>query len=163
MYVSYSSPVCSPARLDLPPGYCLRVVTRGRHEYLPSSGFGALVGQTASIASSAASALSVTGVLVASLTAIPIVGPIAAALAAVGMLLANIFSGCGNTCVEASNIANQVGDALAQNLTTYLSSPVHYASLQAAALNNFDAAWASLVQACDAASLGSAGQACISD
>jgi|SRR5579863_6815394 len=163
MYVSYSSPELSPACLDLPPNYCLRVVVPGRRSTYLLNGLGALAPQNATIANSAASALSVTGTLVAGLTAIPIIGPIAGALAAIGTLLANIFSGCGNTCVEASNIANQVGDALAQNLTTYLSSPVHYASLQAAALNNFDAAWASLVQACSSPSLGSAGQACISD
>ena len=95
-----------------------------------------------------------------------ITGPVGAAVAglvAVGTLLASVFKGCGQTCVEASDIANQVGSALQQNLQQYLSSPVHYQSLQTAALNNFQTAWTALTQACGAASLASAGQNCISE
>lgn len=95
-----------------------------------------------------------------------ITGPVGAAIAglvAVGTLLASVFKGCGQTCVEASDIANQVESALQQNLQQYLSSPVHYQSLQTAALNNFQTAWTALTQACGAASLASAGQNCISE
>lgn len=126
-------------------------------------GMGALDPQSQSIAKAAASAASLTGVLIGSLAAIPIAGPIAAGVAAVGLLLADVFSGCGDTCVEASNLANQAEPLLLQNLQTYLSAPVRYASLQAAALNNFDLTWAALEQACSDPSLGSAGKACISD
>lgn len=95
-----------------------------------------------------------------------IAGPIGAAIAgvvAVGALLEQIFKGCGQTCVEASDIANQVEAALKTNLTTYMSAPVHYASLQSAALNNFNTAWAALTQACGNPQLASAGQNCISE
>lgn len=93
-------------------------------------------------------------------------GPVGAAIAgliAVGSAIAGIFSGCGQTCIIASQDANKVGDFLTQNLQHYLSAPIHYKSLQAAALNNFDFAWKALVQACSDPSLGSAGQRCISD
>jgi hypothetical protein len=48
------------------------------------------------------------------------------------------------------------------NRDTYLSAPVHYQSLQAAALANFNNTWTALVNACSNPSLG-AGQSCISD
>jgi len=126
-------------------------------------GFGALDQQQSSIASAAASAASLTGVLIGAMLAIPIAGPIAAAIAGIGIALANVFSGCGQTCVEASNLANQAEPILQQNLDTYMSAPVHYASLQAAALNNFQLTWNALQAACSNPQLGSAGQACISD
>jgi hypothetical protein len=126
-------------------------------------GMGQLSPTNQTIAAGAASAASLTGTLVGALNGIPIAGPIAAAVASIGVLLANVFSGCGNTCVEATNLANQAEPLLLQNLQTYLSAPVHYASLQAAALNNFTLTWNALVQACSNPSLGSAGKACISD
>jgi hypothetical protein len=91
-----------------------------------------------------------------------LVGIAISAIAAIGMGIAALFSGCGQTCTQATSIANQVGDYLAQNLAAYLASPVHYASLQAAALNNFNTAWAALVQGCSSAQLSNAGQDCIS-
>jgi hypothetical protein len=130
---------------------------------LVQRGMGALNQQDSSIASAAAAGASVTGVLIGSLLAIPVAGPIAAGIAALGVALANVFSGCGQTCVQASNIANQVGDILAQNLQTYMSAPIHYASMQAAALNNFDTAWASLVANCANPALAAAGQRCVTD
>jgi hypothetical protein len=126
-------------------------------------GLSSLNPQQASIANAAASAASTTGVLIGVLAGIPVAGPIAAAIAAVGVLLANVFSGCGQTCVQASNLANQAEPLLLQNLQTYLSAPVRYASMQAAALNNFALTWNALTQACSNPALGSAGQACISD
>ena len=119
--------------------------------------------QAAYIGQAAASAASLTGVLVASLAAIPIAGPIAARIAAIGLALANVFSGCGQTCIQATSYANQAEPLLLQNLQQYMAAPVHYASLQAAALNNFELTWTALQQACSSPSLGSAGQACISD
>lgn len=91
-----------------------------------------------------------------------LIGAAAAALISVGSLIANEFQGCGQTCVVASNDANKFGDLLKQNLDAYVSAPFN-ASLQAAALNNFDTVWAALSQACSDPSLGSAGQRCISD
>jgi len=91
------------------------------------------------------------------------VGAVIGGLIAVGGLIASAFKGCGQTCIAASNIANQVEPYLKQNLQTYLAAPVHYASLQAAALNNFMTAWSALTQACSNPQLQSAGQNCISD
>lgn len=93
-------------------------------------------------------------------------GPIGAAIVgiiAIASMLANQFQGCGQTCIQASNIANQCEPILLKNLNTYLASPVHYKSLQAAALNNFDFTWNSLMQACGNPQLATAGQNCVSD
>jgi hypothetical protein len=73
------------------------------------------------------------------------------------------FEGCGQTCVITSDIANRIEPLLLQNLNNYLSSPVHYASLQAAALNNFLTAWNSLYTACNNPSYQQAGVNCIGD
>jgi len=108
-------------------------------------------------------ASSTVGILVALGTIGGPIGAAAAGLIAVSSLIVNLFQGCGQTCVVATGDANQVGDALKQNLQTYLASPVHTQSLQAAALNNFNTTWAALVAACSNPSLGAAGQRCISD
>jgi hypothetical protein len=91
------------------------------------------------------------------------VGAVIGGLIAIGSTVASLFGGCGQTCVQATNIANQVGGVMNQNVTQYLAAPIHYQSLQAAALNNFDTAWAALVQACSNPQLAAAGQRCISD
>ena len=96
-------------------------------------------------------------------SAIPVAGPFIQAAAGIAISIESMFQGCGQTCVQASNIANQVGDLLQQNLDNYLALPIHYASLQAAALKVFDGAWAQLVQACNNPALAAAGQRCISD
>lgn len=126
-------------------------------------GLGILQGGQATAAQIASTGAVLTGTLVAAFAAIPIAGPIAAGIAALGMAIANAFSGCGQTCVAATSIANQVEPILDQNLQQYLSAPVHYASLQAAALNNFTTAWNALQQACSNPSLAAAGQRCITD
>jgi hypothetical protein len=127
-------------------------------------GIGALSPQNQTIASVAqAGASSTIGTLVALGT---IGGPVGAALAglvAVGMALAQVFGGCGQTCVQASNIANQVEPILQNNVTTYLASPIRYVSMQKAAANNFMTAWQALTQNCGNPALQSAGQRCISD
>lgn len=115
----------------------------------------------ASIASTGASVT--TSLLIALGTAPTIVGPIIAGAIAVANILVGVFKGCGSTCTEASDIANQVEPALQQNLANYLAAPVHYASLQAAFLNNFTTAWSALTQACGNPQLMSAGQNCISE
>ena len=95
--------------------------------------------------------------------AAPVVGTAIAALIGIGLAIANAFKGCGQTCVQASNIANQVGALLVQNVNAYTGSPIRTVSMQTAALNTFDTAWASLQQACGNAALGAAGQRCITD
>src|SRR5271155_605073 len=127
-------------------------------------GLGQVTSSPQSIASIASTGASVTtSLLVALGTAPTIIGPIIAGVVAVANLLVSVFKGCGSTCTEASNIANQVEPVLQQNLSNYMSAPVHYASLQAAALNNFTTAWSALTQACGNPQLLSAGQNCISE
>jgi hypothetical protein len=123
------------------------------------NGFGALSAQDQTIAQGAASAAVLTGTLVAG----PLGAAVAAAVSQIGILLANVFSGCGQTCTQASDLANQAEPLLQQNLASYLAEPVHYASLQAAYLNNFTLTWNALVAACGNPALQSAGQNCISD
>ena len=121
-------------------------------------GMGALSPQDQILAQSTAQAAALIGWVGG-----PVGYAIAQAIAQIGVLLANVFSGCGETCVEATQIANQCEPLLLQNLQTYMNAPVHYASLQAAALNNFQMTWAALQNACSQPALQSAGAACISD
>lgn len=128
------------------------------------SGVGDLSPQNQSIANVAATGASATVSILLAMGTIG--GPVGAAISgliAVGMALVKVFGGCGQTCVQASNIANQVEPILKQNLDHYLSAPVRYASLQAAAVNNFQTAWNALVQNCSNPGLQAAGQRCISD
>ena len=125
-----------------------------------SRGMGVLSPMESSIAQTAAAGATLTGLLVGG----PLGGAIAALISQFGIMIANIFSGCGQTCVQATQIANQVEPVLNQNMQAYVTAPLpRYASLQAGALNNFDTAWAALTQACNNPQLQAAGQRCISD
>jgi hypothetical protein len=124
-----------------------------------------------SIAAIAAQGAATTGGILAGLAGMgailpefALAGPIGAAIAgltAVGIAIAGVFSGCGQTCVQATQDANTVEAYLAQNLHHYLDAPVHYRSLQLAAINNFNTAWNALVKACSDPTLGTAGVNCI--
>ena len=128
---------------------------------------------TGAIASIAAQGAATTGGILAGLSALgtlspafALAGPIGAAvlgLTAVGIAIAKIFSGCGDTCVIASQDADKLGAMARQNLDTYMAAPVHYYSLQQAALNNFDTLAQALYRACSDPQLGAAGQRCISE
>jgi len=128
-------------------------------------GLGApILGAAATAEQIASSGAGLTTAMLVAFSVIP--GPIGAAVGAlIGLAstIASMFGGCGQTCIQASNIANQVEPALQQNLKEYLAAPVHYASLQKAALNNFDTAWSALTQACGNPQLQTAGQNCIAD
>jgi len=91
------------------------------------------------------------------------VGIAVGALIGIASQIASLFGGCGQTCVQATQYANQTETLWQQNLETYMNAPVHYASLQAAALNNFDTIANALYTACSNPALGSAGQRCISE
>ena len=135
-------------------------ITRNSREWRTSLGSQ----QSQQISAIAATGASTTVSLLVGFSVIT--GPIGAAIAgaiAIAQLLVGIFQGCGQTCVEASNIANQVEPALQQNLAAYLASPVRTVSMQAAFLNNFQTAWNALTQACGNPSLQTAGKNCISD
>lgn len=133
---------------------------------LDGLGLGTLDPKVGQIAGIAASGAALTGTMLAALTTMTAAGPIGAIVAGligIGVAIASAFQGCGDTCIEATKIANQIEPILNNNVTTYLQSPIHYASMQAAALNNFDTAWAALTQACSNPQLQSAGQNCIQD
>lgn len=113
-------------------------------------GVGALE-DAGTIAATAAQGAAVTGSILASLTpALAMAGPIGAAVAgltAVGLAISNLFSGCGQTCIAATQIDNQVEPILLQNLQHYMAASPRYRSIQQAALNNFDTMWAAYVKA----------------
>ncbi len=118
-------------------------------------------------AASAASSLAAGGsgliLGMAPALAVPVIG---AALAGVTILATALIknSGCGQTCIETSQWANQVEPVLKQNLAAYFALPVpRTQSQQNAALANFDAFWARLVEMCSNPSTGNAGKRCISD
>jgi hypothetical protein len=93
---------------------------------------------------------------------IPIVG---AAIAGVTLAVIEILnSGCGQSCIETSQWANQAAPLLEQNIQGYFALPApRSAEAKAQALSNFDAVWNKLVQLCSQPGLSTAGQNCISD
>lgn len=141
--------------------------------YRVRRGFGDVSAQD--IGSLAAQGAATTGTILAGLAspsiaalspAFAAAGPIGIAVAGLTMLgfaIASQFHGCGQTCVAATDIANKVATYLEQNLKTYMDAPVHYASMQAAALNNFDFGLNALIQGCSNPALGDAGRRCISE
>jgi hypothetical protein len=136
--------------------------------YVSTRGLGQVVPPMVStIASTAATGFATTATILSTLgivsATVPIVGAAIAALVGIGIALANVFKGCGQTCVAATNIANQCDTLLSQNVNAYTGSPVRYASMQAAALNTFDTTWVALQQACGNPQLQQAGQRCITD
>ena len=72
-------------------------------------------------------------------------------------------SGCGKTCIETSQWANQAEPILQQNCDTYFAQSPRTTVDQQSALLLFQATWNQLVQLCSQAGLGTAGQDCISD
>jgi hypothetical protein len=93
--------------------------------------------------------------------AVPLVGAVfAGVLFGVEALL---NSGCGQTCVETSQWANQAEPLLLQNIQQYFSLSSRTAADQQSALNVFNAVWSGLVQRCSAPGLGTAGRNCIGD
>lgn len=125
--------------------------------------------QSANQAVAAGSAALTAGAAVAqslgliSAAAVPFIGPaIAAVTIGIGTLVRN--SGCGITCVETSQWANQAEPLLAQDLQEYFAVPPPRAkSLKETALKNFDSVWATLRQQCGQPGTGNAGVRCISD
>jgi hypothetical protein len=119
----------------------------------------------------ASAAGATAGSVVGALTATgAIAGPVGAVIGAgiglvttlISALIAN--SGCGQTCVETSEWANQAEPLLLQNIQAYYAQPAPRSlSSQQAALQNFDSVWATLVSQCSQAGTGTAGQRCISD
>jgi hypothetical protein len=95
-------------------------------------------------------------------TIIPLIGPALAVIAIAVEAIMN--SGCGETCIETSQWANQAEPLLLANINAYFQLPTPRASsAQAYALSVFDQIWAGLVSRCSQQGLGTAGQDCISD
>lgn len=88
--------------------------------------------------------------------------PFVGAAAAIAGLVANLVgnSGCGNTCVQATAVANAVEQQLKNNLAAWQTS-TKTVTQQQAALAVFDYAYAKLLQGCNVGSLGNAGQRCV--
>lgn len=139
--------------------------------YAGMGGIGELSPENKQLATMASTGVATTVGILAGLKVViggvAMAGPVGAAIAGIatlGLALANLFAqGCGQSCILATRIANEAEPLLAQNLNNYLNAPVHYRSMQQAALNNFDFTWAALVKACSNPALQAAGQRCISD
>lgn len=99
----------------------------------------------------------------------PATGPAAPYVAAVGQLvqlgakIASLFQGCGASCIQSTEFANQFEDALNQLKAAYDSQPIHYKSLQTQTLGYMQSAADQLRKACSDPALGAAGQRCISE
>jgi hypothetical protein len=120
----------------------------------------------AGITAGAASAASgILGALTATSTvaAATGIGAAVVALVGIGYAIANIFSGCGQTCVAATQDANAVEDRLNAIVSAYNGAPVHYASLQRGALTLILGAFQALCNGCSDPALGDAGKRCISE
>src|SRR5277367_5963661 len=83
-----------------------------------SRGMGQTTQQISAIAATGAS--TTVGILVGLGTIGGPVGAAVAGLIAVGSLIANMFHGCGQTCVVATQDANKIGALLDQNQAAYM-------------------------------------------
>lgn len=105
----------------------------------------------------------ITAAIGAAASAIPVAGVFIAAAASITVAIETLFSGCGQTCTAATSIVNQVGNQISSAMSTYMNSPTHTTSMQAAYLALFDNAWSLVQQNCGNPALGAAGQRCVSD
>jgi hypothetical protein len=91
-----------------------------------------------------------------------IIAGAAAAVQALTALFTNVFSGCGQTCVEATRVVDTVeAQYLKPNLAAYFGQAVRTRSMQVAALQVFDYAWSMVLAGCGDPALGDAGRRCI--
>lgn len=96
-------------------------------------------------------------------------GPAAPFVAAAGGVaelvgaVANLFSGCGQTCVQATSIVNQAEPYFRQLTQTYLACPGRTTADQQNFLAVFSQMWQQIVNSCGNPQLGQAGQNCIND
>jgi hypothetical protein len=107
-------------------------------------------------------ATAITGTVLSSLAPIPVAGPFLAAAGQLVAMFGNIFSGCGATCTQATQYANQAGADLQNLMAQYFSIPApRPQSAQTAYLNAVTQIIAWLQQMCGNPALGQAGQRCI--
>lgn len=98
-------------------------------------------------------------------TLAPFTGPAAPFIAAAGAIvgpIATLFKGCGATCQQTSQIANQVTAAAQQITTLYWAQKVRTVSMQQAAIASLQQIYQFLIQNCQAIG-GKGGQQCIQD
>jgi hypothetical protein len=120
------------------------------------------------IGTSVSTGLSATAILYTALATDPEPFTKAALAVAAGVVALletmGVGAGCGNTCVRATAVVNQLEPYLKTNLANYMAQAIpRSASSQTTALKLFDAVWADVVTGCSDPSLGNAGKACISD
>ena len=91
--------------------------------------------------------------------------PISKAVLSVGSLIDAFFGHPDCSKIATTQIVNQAEVFAKQNLSAWQSLPNSQKTLSAqqAALANFDALWAQVVQACSNPQYGTAGQNCIAD
>jgi len=94
----------------------------------------------------------------------PPCAPIFAIGAMLVPIIAKVIEGCGNSCIQASDYANEIEPLLIQNLQTYTSTPAgqRTVAMQQATINNFNASFSQLVSQCQSVG-GQGGTNCISD
>ena len=145
-------------------GFSPRAYAHGQRIRLNRAlGDAALTQEIGMAGTAAATAGSIVAMLGPSLALAGPIGAAVAGLAAIAAGIASKFQGCGQTCIQATNIVNQVEPLLTQNVDHYLSQPIHYQSVQRAALLVFDQTWQAVLQACGQPALREAGQRCITD
>jgi hypothetical protein len=180
MYVpSYFSPPPSRWR---PPSYrgprILRLpvvyVKRGMGATTPAQTIaagitsGATYGASTAIATGSPVVGGVTGGLMATAGILAVIpgGQIPAAFIAAAASLvapiASLFKGCGQSCIQATQFANQVQQAADQLNSLYWGSPVRTVSMQQAALVQMNELWQYLASHCQAVG-GQGGAQCIAD
>ncbi len=140
-------------------------IARGRFGLGAAATASQLVGAGGSIAAPVITAAAAPGVAamlgISASLAVPLVGAaFAGVLLGVELLL---HSGCGQTCVQTSEWANEAEPLLVQNIQRYFSLSPRTKDDQASALNMFDAIWAGLIQRCGQPGFGTAGKNCIAD
>lgn len=89
-----------------------------------------------------------------------------AAIAAIGpaiTLIKGLAQGCGQTCIQASNWANDVAKALEEVKRQYFAQPTRTVSSKVYALQLIDELFDQLKQLCSNPALGDAGRRCISE
>lgn len=136
--------------------------------FINAANYGAgVANQTGSaVAGAVAGGLSATGAILSMTPAIAAACPPCGAAVAIGAQLVGIIAkmaqGCGQSCIAASDAANQAEPLLVQNVNNYVTAPVRTRILQAQALANFDAIFGALVQKCQQIG-GQGGTNCVKD
>jgi hypothetical protein len=97
--------------------------------------------------------------------AAPFTGPAAPFVTAAASLVApltRLINGCGDTCIQATNIVNEAEPRLRALRDEYLNAPVRTVQMQTAVLEYMDEVFTWIQDACGQVG-GAAGQRCISE